>query len=433
MQSSAPNVDLCATQDGHKTPRLIHPHQVLDRLESKGADAILRYRGRRRRTSAPELQTKDGHNLPRLIRRCQVPDRLEESEGADPPKVTASVLGEVVPRNVSVQLKHDGLTSLIRTHQSDHTVRPFIEHHLNMKSSKWKKHAARVKHDARVGHDLLRPFRGKDPLSPDMEYLVGSTAPSPRKVYVHLKHKNLDSLIRAHIASTSLPPATEYPPTTTALARRKIFAHLKQNTLAPLIRKYMLDHLPSATEYPPGKTYIVSRKDFAQLVYDNLAPVRTHKSENPFLPPQSESMGVVGKPRIRTVVDGRPVALPNLQEEVKVRRIFFSNGTIPRKEISILKDLGENEPTTDELTSWLDGLHALVSERVVLDTPDITTETGISPSSPHYTPQYSARPPASSWNPTSTRQSLEYSKMSFSTWSSKAAKRQYATAAVSNN
>ena len=384
MRTSAPNVDLCATQDGRKSPRLIH--------------------------------------------RYQVPHRLEESEGADPPNVTASVRGEVVPRNVPVRLRHDSLISLIRTHQSDYAVLPFIEHHLKMKSSKWKKHSARVKHESL-----------KDPLSPDMEYLVGSTAPSPRKVISSMKHQNLDPLLRAHIASTSLPPATEYPPTTTALARRKIFAHLKHNSLAPLIRKYM-DHLPSATEYPPGKKYIVSRKVFAQLMYDNLAPIiRTHRSVNPYLPPQSKSMGVVGKPRIRTAVDGRPVSLPNLQEEVKVRRILFSSGTptpkdvIPRKEISIIEGLGENEPTHDELASWLDELHALVSESMVSGTPDITTETGISLSSPHYSPQYSDRPPASSWNPTSTRQSLEHSKMSFSTWSSKAAKRQYATAAVSNN
>lgn len=372
MRTSAPKVHFRATKDGHNTSRLIHPHQVLDRLESKVADAILRYRIRR-------------------IRHIQAPKERS-------PKVTASVLGKVVPRKVSIQLKHDSLAPLVR------------------------------------------PYRGKGPLSPAMEYPVGSTAPSPRKVFPRLKDKNLDPLIRAHIARTSLPPATEYPPRITALARRKIFAHLKHNTLAPLIRKYMLNHLPSATEYPPGKTSIVPRKIFAQLVCDNLDPIiRTHTSENSLLPPQSESVGVVGKPRIRIAVEGRPVALPKPLEEVKVRRLISNQGTLTpedvnrRKKISIIKGLGEDEPSPDELASWLDEVHALVSENIVSDTPSVTTTTEFPLSSPHYSPQYSARPPASSWNPTSTRQSLEFSKMSFSTWSSKAVRRHYATAAVSNN
>ena len=271
-------------------------------------------------------------------------------------------------------------------------------------------------------------------------------------------HNNLAPLIRTH---NSLPPATEYPPRITALARRKIFAHFKHNTLAPLIRTCISDHLPSATEYPSGKTSLVPRKVFAQLVCDNL----------------SESVEVVGKPRVRVAIDGRPVALPiqsqsewvqaahkpNVLEEVEVRKVISINETqrevaseevIPRKlttgsfihktwpPISELprdatevtsEARGEDEPSFDELASWLDELHALVSENIVSDTPDVTTKTGFSLSSPHSSPQYPARPPASSWNPISTRHSLEYSRMSFSTWSSKAAKRHYATAAVSNN
>ena len=295
-------------------------------------------------------------------------------------------------------------------------------------------------------------------MSPAKEYPVGSTALFLRKVFAKLIHNNLAPLIRTH---NSLPPATEYPPRITALARRKIFAHFKHNTLAPLIRTCISDHLPSATEYPSGKTSLVPRKVFAQLVCDNL----------------SESVEVVGKPRVRVAIDGRPVALPiqsqsewvqaahkpNVLEEVEVRKVISINETqrevaseevIPRKlttgsfihktwpPISELprdatevtsEARGEDEPSFDELASWLDELHALVSENIVSDTPDVTTKTGFSLSSPHSSPQYPARPPASSWNPISTRHSLEYSRMSFSTWSSKAAKRHYATAAVSNN
>ena len=451
MRTSAPKVHFRATKDGHNTSRLIHPHQVLDRLESKVADAILRYRIRR-------------------IRHIQAPKERS-------PKVTASVLGKVVPRKVSIQLKHDSLAPLVRPYRGKGPLSPAMEYPVGSTAPSPRKVFPRLKdknldpliraHIARTSlppateyppritalarrkifahlkHDTLAPLIHKytlDPLSPAMEYPVGSTAPSPSKVFPHLKHKNLDPLIRAHIARTSLPPATEYPPRITALARRKIFAHLKHDTLAPLIRKYMLNHLPSATEYPPGKTSIVPRKIFAQLVCDNLDPIiRTHTSENSLLPPQSESVGVVGKPRIRIAVEGRPVALPKPLEEVKVRRLISNQGTLTpedvnrRKKISIIKGLGEDEPSPDELASWLDEVHALVSENIVSDTPSVTTTTEFPLSSPHYSPQYSARPPASSWNPTSTRQSLEFSKMSFSTWSSKAVRRHYATAAVSNN
>ena len=279
IETSAPKLRFHAIKDVHKPPRRIHPYQVSDRLESKGADPFLSHRMRPfRRTNVPKER---------------------------PTKVTASVPGKIVPRKISVQLKHDSLTPLIHhTYSSDHNV----------------------------------------------------------------------------------PPATEHPPRITASARRKIFAHFKHNTLAPLIRNCISDHLPSATEYPLGKTSIGPRKVFAQLVCDSLAQIsRTQTSEDSFLPPQSESAR------------------------------------------------GGDEPSSDELLSWLDELHALVTENTVSDTPDVTTKTDFSLSSPHSSPQYPSSPPASSWNPTSNRQSLEHSKSSFSTWGSKAAKSHYTTAAVSKN
>ena len=363
-----------------------------------------------------------------------------------PPKVTASVLGQIVPRKVSVQLKHDSLTPLIHMHTSDHSVPSAIEHPLKMRSFILRKVFAQVKHESLA--PLIRPYIRKDPLSPAKEYPVGSTALFLRKVFAKLIHNNLAPLIRTH---NSLPPATEHPPRITSLARRKIFAHFKHNTLAPLIRTCISDHLPSATEYPSGKTSLVPRKVFAQLVCDNL----------------SESVEVVGKPRVRVAIDGsewtQAAHKPNVLEELKVRKVISINGTqrevaseeviprklttgsfihktwppiseLPRDATEVTSEApGEDEPSSDELASWLDELHALVSENIVSDTPDVTTKTGFSLSSPHSSPQYPARPSASSWNPISTRHSLEYSRMSFSTWSSKAAKRHYATAVVSNN
>ena len=313
IETSAPKLRFHATKDVHKPPRLIHPYQVSDRLESKGADPFLSHRMRRfRRTNVPKER---------------------------PTKVTASVPGKIVPRKISVQLKHDSLTPLIHTYQSDHNVPPATEHPPRITASAQRKIFAKI--FARLKR--IRPFR------------------------------------RIHIPK-------ERPPKVTASARRKIFAHFKHNTLAPLIRNCISDHLPSATEYPLGKTSIGPRKVFAQLVCDSLAQIsRTQTSEDSFLPPQSESAR------------------------------------------------GGDEPSSDELLSWLDELHALVTEDIVSDTPDVTTKTDFSLPSPHSSPQYPSSPPASSWNPTSNRQSLEHSKTSFSTWGSKAAKRHYTTAAVSKN
>ena len=447
---------------------MIDPYQALGRLESKAADTVRRYDKIRIRTSFPRIlvhETKDSHKPSRLIHPYQTSDRLE-FKGADPflryrirrirrirvakdrpPKFTASVLGKVGPRKISVQLKHDSLTPLIHTHKSDHSVPSAIEHPLKMKPLILRKAFARVKHESLA--PLIRLHIRKDPLSPAMEYQVGSSAPFMRKVFSKLMHGNLAPLIRTYNSDRSLPPAPEHPPRITALARRKIFAHFNHNTLAPLIRKYVLDHLPSAKERPPGKTLLVPRKVFAQLVCDNLAPIiRTQTSENSFLLPQSESVEFVGKPRIRIEKDGRRVALPiqsqsewtqaahkpNALEEVKVRKVISITKEPPRDASDVTSEArGEDEPSSDELASWLDELQALVSENIVSDTPDVTTKTGFSLSSPHSSPQYPARPPASSWNPTSTRQSLEYPKMSFSTWSSKAAERYHATAAVSSN
>ena len=442
---------------------MIDPYQALGSLESKAADTVLRYDKRRMWTSFPRMhvhEIKDGHKPSRLIHPYQASDRLE-FKGADPflryrtrrtrrirvakdrpPKFTASVLGKVVPGKIPVQLKHDNLTPLIHTHNPDHSVPSAIERPLKMKPLILRKFFAQVKHESLA--PLVRVYTRKDPLSPAIEYQVGSSAPFMRKVFYKLIHDNLDPLIRTYNSDRSLPPATEHPPQITALARRKIFAHFNHNTLAPLIRKYISDHLPSAEERPPGKTSLVPRKLFAQLVCDNLAPIiRTQTSENSFLPPQSESVELVGKPRIRIEKDGRRVALPiqsqcewtqaahkpNALEEVKVRKVISITKEPPRDASDVTSEArGEDEPSSDELVSWLDELQALVS-----DTPDVTIKTGFSLSSPHSSPQYPARPPASSWNPTSSRQSLEYPKMSFSTWSSKAAERYYATAAVSSN
>ena len=227
---------------------------------------------------------------------------------------------------------------------------------------------------------------------------------------------------------------------------RKFFAKLVHDNLAPLTRTHNSE-LPPATEDPSGKTSLVPRKVFSQLACDDLAPK------------------VAGGPRIRIVESEWTQAAhkPNVLEEVKVRKMISINDTqrewarkavipgkltmgsfirktwppiseLPREATEITSEArGEDEPSFDELASWLDELQALVSEKNVSETPDVTTKTGFSQSSPHSSPQYPARPPASSWNPTSTRRRLKYSKMSFSTWSSKAANRNYATAAVSNN
>ena len=379
MRTSLPKIHFHTTKDGHKSSRSIHPYQASERLESKGADPFLEYRMRRIR-----------------------PIRVAKER---PPKITASV-----PRKVSTQLKHDNLTPLIHTYNSALSFSSAIEHRIKTKSL------------------ILR------------------------KVFAQMKHESLAPLIRTHNSVPPFPPIFKHPVKLTGLARRKIFAHFKRKTLAPIIHRYILNHLPSATEHPPGETSLVSRKVFAQLVCDNLDPIiGTQKLDNSFLPPQSESVKIVGMPRIRLAIDGRPVALPiqsqsqwtqaahmpNVPEEVIPRKLntdSFIRITLPpiseppRDATEMTSEAwGEDEPSSDELTSWLDELHALVSETMVSDTFDVTTKTGFSSS------KYPAKPPASSWNPTSNRQTLEYSKMSFSTWSSKAANRYYATAAVSKN
>ena len=317
----------------------------------------------------------------------------------------------------------------------------------------------------------IRPYIGKEPLTPAIEYNTGAplvrrhlakehpsrvTALARKKIFTRSQNNTLAPLVRrytakehekifTHFQNNTLAPlvrryfaAKEHPSKITALARKKIFTHFQNNTLAPLIHKCILEFSPPTTEHS------VPRKVFAEFVRDNLARIT----------PQSQSVEVVGKPRIRAAIDGRQVALPiqpqsewkqaarqpNALEEVTREEVIprkVLSDTVTRKvwgnpprfrteDTSEARD--EDEPSSDEMASWLDELQALV-----LDTPNITTTNGCLPSSPHSSPQYPARPPASSWNPTSTRQSLKYSKMSFSTWSSKVSKKYYATAAVSNN
>ena len=419
MRTSVPKIHFHAIKDGHKPSTSIHPYQASERLESKGAGPFLRYRIRR-------------------IRPIQVAKERR-------PKITASV-----PRKASVQLKHDSLTPLIRPYKSYYPFPSLTKRPVKMISSNFREVSVRLKHYSLI--PLIRTYNSYHPLPSLTKHPVKMTSSNFRKFFARLIHDNLASLIRTDGSDTPLHPATEHPPRITGLARRKILAHFKRKTLAPLIRRCISDHLPSATEYPPGKTSLVPRKVFAQLVCDNLDPIiGTQKLDNSFLPPQSESVEIVGMPRIRLVIDGRLVALPiqsqsqrtqaahmpNVPEEVIPRKLntdSFIRITLPpiseppRDATEMTSEAwGEDEPSSDELTSWLDELHALVSETMVSDTPDVTTKTGFSSS------KYPARPPASSWNPTSNRQTLEYSKMSFSTWSSKAANRYYATAAVSKN
>ena len=201
-----------------------------------------------------------------------------------------------------------------------------------------------------------------------------------------------------------------------------------------------------AKEHPVRDTALVPKKKPFRSKHESLAPlIRTQTSRAVRKP---NAMEEVKAPLIRTRTS-RAVHKPNTLEGEKVRKITLSfnepeKEVIPRKVIDdtldwkpVLRDAtevssevrGEDETSSDEVTSWLDELDGLVSQ----NTPGVTTKTGFSQSSPHSLPRYSAKPPASSWKPILTRQSLEYSKLSFSTWSRKAAKRCYAIAAVSKH
>ena len=459
MRTSVPNMFFHATKDGHKPPRSIHPYQASERLESKGADPFLSYRMRRIRPIrvAKERPPKTTASVPRKVSTQLKHDNLtplihtytsaHSFSSAIEHRIKTKSL---ILRKVFTQEKHESLAPLIRPYKSEHPFPSLSKHPVKMTSSNFRKVSAQSKHYGLI--QLIRPYNTYHPFPSLSKHPVKMTSSNFRKFFARLIHDNLAPLIRTDGSDTPLPPATEHPPRITGLARRKILAHFKRKTLAPLIRRCISDHLPSATEYPPGKTSLVPRKVFAQLVCDNLDPIiGTQKLDNSFLPPQSESVEIVGMPRIRLAIDGRPVALPiqsqsqrtqaahmpNVPEEVIPRELntdSFIRITLPpiseppRGATEMTSEAwGEDEPSSDELASWLDELHALVSETMVSGTPDVTTKTGFSSS------KYPARPPASSWNPMSNRQTLEYSKMSFSTWSSKAANRYYATAAVSKN
>lgn len=257
--------------------------------------------------------------------------------------------------------------------------------------------------------------------------------------------------------------------------------HLKNDTLTPHIRKRIggffrkyirkdtsddkniPDHLPSGTEHlsrvttlARGTREVTIRKhpckqtsDITTLAWRKIPILYRDNDLNPLI--RKLIIDYTLAPLIRklnsddkNISDHLPSATEHLRSIATLARVT-REGAIPRKVITnsiiprewgtsrdatetISEAPGEDEPSSDELVSWLDELQALVS-----DMPDVTTTNGFAPSNPHSSRQYLATPPASSWNPTSARQSLESSKMSFSIWSSKAAKRYYATAAVSKN
>ena len=377
-------------------------------------------------------------------------------------------------RKVSAKAKHNSLDPLTRVHTLQDFSLPPMKNQVESTPLIVRKDSRLFvrKLFVKLVHDnlapLIRTYNSKLPpatphLLPPMKNQVESTALSVRKDSPLFVRKFFAKLLAPRIRThyTGLPPATQHllPPMknqveSTALSVRKdsrllvrkFFAKLVHDNLAPLTRTHNSE-LPPATEDPSGKTSLVPRKVFSQLACDDLAPK------------------VAGGPRIRIVESEWTQAAhkPNVLEEVKVRKMISINDTqrewarkavipgkltmgsfirktwppiseLPREATEITSEArGEDEPSFDELASWLDELQALVSEKNVSETPDVTTKTGFSQSSPHSSPQYPARPPASSWNPTSTRRRLKYSKMSFSTWSSKAANRNYATAAVSNN
>lgn len=183
-----------------------------------------------------------------------------------------------------------------------------------------------------------------------------------------------------------------------------------------------------AMEDPVGGTALVPKKKPKKkrfrLKHKGLAPlIRTHISR-PARKPKVLEGGIVRKITLSSDETQKQVIPRKVIDNTLEMRRLVRDATEVSSEVR-----GEDEPYSDEVTSLLDELDGLVSQ----NTPDVTTKTGFSQSSPHSSPQYSAKPPASSWKPTLTRQSLEYSNMSFSTWSRKAAKRCYATAAVSKH
>ena len=279
-----------------------------------------------------------------------------------------------------------------------------------------------------------------------LRYLERQSRISASKLHFHANKDGHEpsGVIRQYQTSDTCAHASEdHPLKTKSLKLRKVFAPLKHDSLTPLNHPYGLDYsVPSAIEHPLKTQSLNMKKILAQRKHYSLTPlIRTYILENSFLPVQSQSESTQAAHK------------PHVLEEAKMTKVFMDFGiarkVIPRKltedsslcrawppECELLRDAtevtseapGEDEPSFDELGSLLDELQVLVS-----DTPDVTTKTEFSLSNPHSSPRYPARPPASSWNPTLTRQSLEHSKMSFSTWSSKATRRHYATAAVSDN
>ena len=415
------------TKHSHKPSRIIHPDQTSDRLESKGA---LRYR-------------MGG------IRRTQIYKKRS-------PKGTASVPGKVVPRKISVQFNYDSLTPLIHTHGSDHSVPSAIEHPLEM-SSEWRKAFAHLMHKSLAS--LIPTYITYTPLPPATECPPRITALARRKIFAHFNLHTLASLIRKCI-SDHLPSATDYPSGKTLLFPRKVFAQFVCDNIAPIVRTQISGNsfLPPQSEstqaaHKPNVLEDVKvRKTAPKVKMRKVAPkVEIRKvAEEVKIRKRVKVRKRASKVKVRKRASVFPISIwitKDLREVTQkeviprklithsfIRKTWLPIGELPRDATEVTSEAwGEDEPSPDEFASWLDELQALVSGKILSDTPDVTTKTEFSLSSPHSSPRYPAQPHASSWNPTLTRQSLDHSKMSFSTWSSKAAKRHYATAAVSNN
>ena len=275
------------------------------------------------------------------------------------------------------------------------------------------------------------------------------------------KHRSSTMLIRPRVAK-------EHPVRDTALVPKKKPFRSKHESLAPLIRTQTSRAVRKPNAMEEVKAPLIrTRTSRAVHKPNTLEGEKVRKITLSFNEPEKEVKAPFRKPnalegekvrKIRLFFDEpalirkhitRAARKPNALEGEKVRKITLSfnepeKEVIPRKVIDdtldwkpVLRDAtevssevrGEDETSSDEVTSWLDELDGLVSQ----NTPGVTTKTGFSQSSPHSLPRYSAKPPASSWKPILTRQSLEYSKLSFSTWSRKAAKRCYAIAAVSKH
>ena len=299
--------------------------------------------------------------------------------------------------------------------------------------------------------------------------------------FAHWGNDNFASLIRKHGSDGLSPPATENPPAVTAPAVRKVFFQIKHDHLHDSLASFITTH-----RYGSGHETLasfISTHPYGSRNEDaaGKAPTRPH-----LLPPQqSESMEVSRKPRIRVAMHGQPVALltrsqsrstqvvhtppvpeetppipeetPPVSEEAIPRRVISMRMSprelaqeelIPRKDFPSLIgkfgiDMGEysgneirvpsgdrreDETFYDEVVPLLDELQDLMSDK-----PNVATETEVPVSRSQPWPQHLSLPSALGSNRTSNSQNLGNSKALFSTWSSRAAHRCYATAAVSHD